>query len=199
MTEKVTETTANLVLPGGYAFEDGLIWPEYLETAAAAKLQQRRYDEEPDEDTLAFFRCLTAPRKVIILCMPRCNDCAWSVPHIVRLIDESPMLEARIFHRDLFPEVMDSLLTNGKRSVPKVGVFDSGMKLVGSWGPRPQPIQQYVEKIMGRVDPEEWKAEVLRYYHRNGLPDQYAELRELFRENESGGQSAEPFTNTSPR
>jgi len=171
-------------LPGGYPFEDGLSRAEYLETAAAAKLQLRRYDEKPDTEILAFFRGLTLPRKVAILCMPRCNDCAWAVPYITRLIDESPALEARIFPRDHFPELMDSLLTNGKRSVPKVGVFDSEMKLVGSWGPRPAPIQQYVENSVGRLDPPEWKAEVLRYYREDGLSDLYAELKELFRENE---------------
>ena len=69
-----------------------------------------------------------------------------------------------MFLRDDFPELMDRLLTKGKRSVPKLGLVDSEGWVVGQWGPRPAPIQQFVEESVGTIDTVKWKERLFAYY-----------------------------------
>ncbi|MDP8206831.1 MAG: thioredoxin family protein [Candidatus Electryonea clarkiae] len=158
----------------------GLTWEEYLENTYAPALQKRRFDQNIEAAVLRHFKNLKLNRKIIILVHPPCGDCAWSVPYIMRLISESSVLDAKIFARDEYPELMDELLTNGKRSIPKVAVLDDDNNLVGTWGPRPAVIQKYVEKSVGHVDRSEWMPKVMKYYKEDGLKDLHREISELF-------------------
>ncbi len=168
-------------LPENFLFTDGLEWSDYLEIAAGAEMQKRRYEKDPGEEILAFFRNIRLKLKVVILSDPSCADCAWSVPHIMRLLDEIPKLDTMLFIKAANPELMNVMLTKGKQSTPKIAVLgENSLKILGLWGPRPAKIQQYVEENVGKIPPSEWKPNVFKYYREDGLSDLYSEIRQLF-------------------
>ena len=68
------------------------------------------------------------------------------------------------------------MLTKGKRSVPKLALVDPSGTVVAEWGPRPEPIQAYVERSVGVLERSEWASEVLRYYKGPGAGDLREEL-----------------------
>ncbi len=161
-------------------FDQGITWEEYLEAAAASELQRRRYLETPDEKILDAFRGISSTRYGVMLCQFGCGDCAFSVPRILRLLDEMPDCEVRLFPKEAHPDLMDKLETNGKRSVPKLALLDENMELLATWGPRPAPIQQFVqESVAAGKKPPEWKPTVLKYYRNEGVRDLYHELVSL--------------------
>ncbi|MBD3166798.1 hypothetical protein GF324_09380 [bacterium] len=163
-------------------FSTGLTFDAFLQAGAAAqKLQQRRFDEEPDEFTLKYFHTLRdeKPPRAILLASLRCNDCAWAVPYICRVLEEGG-IRYGIFLKADHPELMDGMTTRGKRSTPKLALVDGEGYSISQWGPRPAEIQRYVEQRAGRSDPSEWRPAVFEYYRERGVPELRRELRETF-------------------
>ena len=75
----------------------------------------------------------------------------------------SDQVDLRLILRDEYPEIMDAFLTNGGRSIPKVVLLDAESKAVlGSWGPRPEAVQQMVmdaKKDLEQIEDESAKKE----------------------------------------
>ena len=166
---------------GEELFREGLRLAEYFRRVPRTRAQQEtRYEEEPGPGTLAHFRSLKAPCRVVVLTQEGCPDSAWAVPRILRLLDEAPGCEWRVFFREEHPELQEMLIVNGKRQVPVVAPLDEEGRILAIWGPRPRPIQRFVEASVGRVERTEWYPKVLAYYQGDGLGDLYAEMRALF-------------------
>lgn len=75
----------------------------------------------------------------LVLTEDWCGDSAHSLPVLARLAQLNPLVDLRILHRDRHPDIMDLYLTDGKRSIPKWVVLDSGGRELFRWGPRPEP------------------------------------------------------------
>lgn len=74
-----------------------------------------------------------------------CGDAAQIIPVLEHLAQTSPNSELRLILRDEYPDIMDAFLTNGGKSIPKVIILDAeSRKVLGSWGPRPEAVQQMV-------------------------------------------------------
>src|SRR6202012_221035 len=76
-----------------------------------------------------------------------CGDAAFNVPlfHVLeKLVPEKVNL--RLVLRDSNLELMDANLTDGGRSIPKLIVLNDKLKPVGSWGPRPAELQQFMKQ-----------------------------------------------------
>lgn len=84
----------------------------------------------------------------IILLESWCGDAAQSLPVIAKIAEATPNIELKIILRDEHPEIMDQYLTNGGKAIPKLICFDkhSGDE-IGSWGPRPEGIQELVKEF----------------------------------------------------
>lgn len=149
-------------------FQNGDTWQSYLDRGVrGGALQRRRYEElHPEEVRVQ--EGLPALRALILL-EDGCGDCAFSVPYLVRLLEEQPTVEVRIFFREEHPELQEKMLTKGKRAVPKLALMDQQGAVVGTWGPRPAEIQAHVERNVGRRPRSEWYPEVLRFYREEGL------------------------------
>ncbi len=82
-----------------------------------------------------------------------CGDAAQSLPFMHKMAELSDNIELKLILRDQYPAVMDEFLTNGSRSIPKLIALDSEtLDVLGTWGPRPQEIQ---EVYMGeRANPD---------------------------------------------
>ncbi|MGH7624328.1 MAG: thioredoxin family protein [Gemmatimonadaceae bacterium] len=83
-------------------------------------------------------------RHLLILAEDWCGDAVNTVPVIVRLAEASGTLDVRLLGRDSNPELMDSHLTNGSRSIPLVMVLDECFDEIARWGPRPHELQSWL-------------------------------------------------------
>lgn len=90
----------------------------------------------------------------IVLAEAWCGDVAQNLPVIRTIVDAAPTIELLILLRDQNPDVMNAHLTNGGKSIPKlICLKHDTLVEVGTWGPRPAPVQQLV--IEHKANPEE--------------------------------------------
>lgn len=80
----------------------------------------------------------------LVLSEAWCGDSAQIVPVLEKIATASQnKIELKILFRDENPLVMDCVLTNGTRSVPKLIALNTDtLQMLGTWGPRPLPAQQ---------------------------------------------------------
>ncbi|NDV15184.1 thioredoxin family protein [Muricauda sp. TY007] len=99
-----------------------------------------------------------------------CGDAAASLPIINKVAEASPNISLKVVLRDESLDLMDTFLTNGARSIPKVIVLDKAKnEIVGEWGPRPSIATQMVEdckKEHGKLT-DEFKQELQVWYNKN--------------------------------
>ena len=108
------------------------------------------------EDELARVRDLSYSRKLLVLTEDWCGDAIRSLPVVAALAAESPGLELRVLNTDAHPEALSGRLTKGARAIPIVVLFDEEGREIGSWGPRPAPLQaQLREKLRTEGPPPE--------------------------------------------
>ncbi len=63
-------------------------------------------------------------------------------------------MDLRILPRDENLDIMDQYLTDGKRGVPKLLVFDESGQELFTWGPRPAPAAQLVDTAIAQGLPK---------------------------------------------
>ncbi|OEJ99635.1 thioredoxin family protein [Roseivirga misakiensis] len=71
-----------------------------------------------------------------------CGDAAQNLPFFNKMAQVNPNINLRFILRDENLELMDQFLTNGGRSIPKLIALDESLSVLGSWGPRPEPMQK---------------------------------------------------------
>ncbi len=82
-----------------------------------------------------------------------CGDSSQIIPFLNKMAELSPKIDLKMILRDEHPAVMDEFLTNGSRSIPKLIALNSEtLDVLGSWGPRPQGVQQTY--LAERANPE---------------------------------------------
>jgi hypothetical protein len=89
-------------------------------------------------------RAIEGRRHLLVLVEDWCGDAVNSIPLVVRLVEAAPNLDVRLLERDENPDVMNTHLTNGSRSIPVVMVLDEDYEECGWWGPRPRELQEWV-------------------------------------------------------
>lgn len=105
---------------------------------------------------------------LLVLLEDWCGDAINTVPLVSALAEAAPNLELKVLGRDANPDLMDSHLTNGSRSIPVVMVLDEEYRELAWWGPRPRPLQEWVLTEGLQLPPEERYAEARRWYARDG-------------------------------
>ena len=107
--------------------------------------------------------------KLLVLAEDWCGDASNTVPVLARLAERVPGWELRVIKRDESPEVMDRFLTNGTRSIPIAIILDEAFAPVGTWGPRPAELQEFVigERAKGERPMKEIYADSRRWYARD--------------------------------
>jgi len=99
-----------------------------------------------------------------------CGDASQNLPYLNQLAAINENIEFRLLLRDDDLDLMDSYLTNGGRSIPKV-IFlkeENGQLIeLGSWGPRPEPVQTRMraEKQNPTMTKEELALFVQKWYN----------------------------------
>ncbi|SFG46528.1 thioredoxin family protein [Pontibacter chinhatensis] len=86
--------------------------------------------------------------KWLVLVEAWCGDGAQILPAIAAIAAASPSIELVVLLRDANPALMDTCLTNGSRSIPKLICVDAKTgERVFTWGPRPTAIQAQVKQL----------------------------------------------------
>lgn len=98
---------------------------------------------------------VSRPLRLVVLNEDWCLDAVSTVPAVAKLAEMVPGLDVRIMGRDANPDLIDTHLTAGGRSIPVVIAYDSQWHELGWWGPRPTPLQQWVKTTGASVAKEE--------------------------------------------
>ncbi len=98
--------------------------------------------------TVEAVRMITKKQNWLVLSESWCGDAAHSVPVMAKMEELTENIEMKLLFRDENPELMDSFLTRGGRSIPKLIVTDENHQVIATWGPRPKKSQAVYEKAV---------------------------------------------------
>ncbi|WP_205501664.1 thioredoxin family protein [Rufibacter psychrotolerans] len=111
-------------------------------------IMERTYQTPLRPELVELVQALPKPQLWLVLTEGWCGDAAVHLPVLAALAAQSPHLELRTLLRSEQPAVMDAYLTAGGRSIPKLIALQADtLKAIGSWGPRPQILQEYVAQL----------------------------------------------------
>ena len=96
-----------------------------------------------------------------------CGDAVHILPFLARLEEAHSQFDLRILPRDENPDLMESHLTNGTRSIPVVMILDEDFREVAWWGPRPQPLQDLFHREIKLLPKEERFPKVRAWFARD--------------------------------
>ncbi len=122
-----------------------------LDSEAAEKLEFTRLNlhrtqrilrtYKVSDDLAAMVKAIPSPQTWLVLTEPWCGDSAQCLPHIMVLAELNPNIDLRLILRDENLDLMDDFLTDGKRSIPRLVIFDQQGNEMAGWGPRPADAQ----------------------------------------------------------
>lgn len=98
------------------------------------------------EEVSSTVDCLNDKLTWLVFSESWCGDAAQNIPVFAKISEANPNINLRIILRDEFPELMNNYLTNGGKSIPKLVCVDENLKELGTWGPRPQYLQNWLYK-----------------------------------------------------
>ena len=91
----------------------------------------------------AAIKAIDKPMYWAVLTEGWCGDAAHIIPVIAKMAELNDNITLRLILRETYPDVMDAYLTNGGKSIPKmVALSEEGLEELGTWGPRPAPVQK---------------------------------------------------------
>lgn len=129
LSDFVNEATANQMLWRSTLCASRLL-PEHVERAAA----------------------IAHERRMLILLEDWCVDAVHAAGAAQRLVDANALLSLRVLRRDEHPDVMDAHHVGAARSIPVIIAFDHHGYECGWWGPRPSPLQTWIETEMQCIE-----------------------------------------------
>lgn len=146
-------------------FESGMTYDAYkgAMTRNRERLEENERRVVLDAGTVAFFRALPRPLKVVVLAEDWCGDVIANLPVLGRLAGEVGTLDVRIFYRDQNPDLMERWLNQGKyQSIPVFAFYDDGFHEIGHWIERPASVTALRAKK---------RAEIFAAHPEFGAPD----------------------------
>lgn len=110
--------------------------------------------------------CLNEPLTWVILTESWCGDAAQNIPVFAKIAEANPNISIKILLRDENERLMNQYLTNGSKSIPKLICLDRDFNELGTWGPRPKYLQDwlYKEKANPTMDMGELKEKFQVWY-----------------------------------
>ena len=149
-------------------FESAVPYDEYLQGVELRRDMWLGIDERAKvpEDLLERAQSLDAARHILVITMDNCGDAINILPYIARVVELNPSLDMRLVQREENPELMNSHLTNGSRSVPVLIILDEDYNELAWWGPRPKEIQDWVMSEGMKLEPQVRYKETRRLYAR---------------------------------
>lgn len=118
--------------------------PEYINYVKMNQSRSNRWlkSAELNEELVKKIEAFNTPQKWIVITEPWCGDAAHNVPVLAMLSEKNPLIDFEIELRDNGKNLIDSYLTNGGKSIPKLIVRNEKDEDLFTWGPRPSECQQ---------------------------------------------------------
>lgn len=139
---------------------------------------------KPTDEALRTISKINSRLIWLIITEDWCGDSAQSLPVIAALASPNKNIELKILLRDSNLEIMDMYLTNGKRSIPKLIVFDRELNEVFRWGPRPTSAQSFVDELhKNGLEKQEVIKQLHLWYAKDGGYSTEKEIIELIDRN----------------
>ncbi len=107
-----------------------------------------------------------------------CGDAAQNLPFINKMAEVNPNIKLKFVLRDENLPLMDEFLTEGGRSIPKLIALDDSFEVLGTWGPRPDPMQK--EFVKNKITKERTGKEFNEFLHLWYAKDRGATLQNEF-------------------
>jgi hypothetical protein len=108
---------------------------------------------------------LNAKQSWTVITEPWCGDSAHTIPFIHLLSHLNSLIEVDYQLRDTTPFLINSYLTNGTKSIPKLIIKEDG-QMIGVWGPRPIQCQLLYDQLMyDHVDHQSEKMTLQQWYN----------------------------------
>ena len=95
-----------------------------------------------------------------------CGDAAQILPILNKMSEVTNNINLRIVLRDENSDLMNQFLTNGSKSIPIVIILEEDLKVINTFGPRPNAARKIVEEYKlknGTID-ETLKIELQKWY-----------------------------------
>jgi hypothetical protein len=110
--------------------------------------------------------CLNNKVTWIVLAESWCGDAAQNLPVFAKIAEANPNITVRVLLRDENETVMNKYLTNGGKSIPKLICIDEDYNELGTWGPRPKFLQDwlYKEKANPTMEMDDLKEQFQVWY-----------------------------------
>lgn len=158
---------------------DNSAYLEYVQLNHARTL--RWLKKNPiSEETINVIKSIDKPQKWILITEPWCGDAAHSTPIIYLMSELNPNITLDVVLRDS-SDLIDSYLTNGGKSIPKLVVRDENNTDLFNWGPRPAEAQKIVVEMKAENQPFEEVNKVIQgWYNKNKAILIQEELNALF-------------------
>lgn len=104
----------------------------------------------------------------IVLTEEWCGDSAQNTPIIATIANSNPDIELKILERDDNLDIIDLYLTDGKRKIPKVILFDENGNELFQWTERPKKASEFMTSLLNNGTPKEKAIEELQnWYNQN--------------------------------
>lgn len=141
--------------------------PEYLNYAKLNWSRTNRWLKrfEVSVDTKDHIAAIAEPQQWIVITEPWCGDAAHSVPQIAKIAALNPNIQLDIQLRDSEPHMIESYLTNGSKSIPKLIARNAAGEDLWVWGPRPQAAQDMFQRLKDEHQPFEVTKEALQKWY----------------------------------
>jgi len=98
-----------------------------------------------------------------------CGDAAQVLPVLNKIAEASSKIDLKLVCRDENEALMDTFLTNGSKSIPKILIIDKSQNVINSWGPRPTVATKMVldyKEQNGSIDAE-FKKDLQIWYNKD--------------------------------
>lgn len=122
----------------------------------------------PSEELISEINKINIPQTWMVITETWCGDSAQNLPIIAKAASLNDKINLRIVFRDENLEIMDSYLTNGSRSIPKLVALDKNDDELFQWGPRPAYAQNLMTKMKSDGIPkDEMNKELHSWYSKD--------------------------------
>ena len=157
--------------------------PHYVEYTKLNQSRMNRWNKQLvlDEALVEELKAIRAPQHWIIITEPWCGDASHIVPFLIRMTEQTHLISYDLVLRDTPPLLIESYLTNGTKSIPKLIVRNEGQDLF-TWGPRPEAAKELVAKLKAaNMDAAAIKVELQRWYNEDKGATLCREITELLK------------------
>ncbi len=112
---------------------------KYLEYTKLNIVRMNRNDKTVQLNDTQLAKLSDCPAaKMLVIGDAWCGDTAQIIPVLHKMVEASAgKWEMRIISRDTYPELIETYLTNGARSIPKILFLNEHNEVINTWGPRP--------------------------------------------------------------